>query len=436
MTTVEQDFITRLQRTQWLSAEDLAQYQRPLIERLVRHAATRTEFYAERLAPLFHGRDPETAPIDRARWAAVPVIARAQAIHHVEQMKARDVPADTGALRYGESSGSTGRKLPHARSEIADAITSCLWDRVYELFELDLHARFAAITFDRGGNFSFPHGAKMKGWNHTDPEAEVHMLNLTATPAEQLDWLARVQPAHVMAYPINLGEVAELALAEHSPVRFRTFVSTGEVLDPHMQEIIERAFGCRVIDVYSVREIGQVAFPCPDAPGYHLCAEAVLCELLDEQGLPVRPGEFGRVVVTALYNYAMPFIRYEIGDYAQSSASPCPCGRGLPSIARIGGRTRNMIVMPDGSKKRLPRVVFHQAPRFLSYRQIQIVQHTVDAFEIRYLPDLPGDPDIEGLTRLFREEFHPGATVRLVPVERIERGAGMKIEEFVSRVPA
>jgi phenylacetate-CoA ligase len=431
MLTKEQQFVSRLQQTQWLSAEELTLYQRPLIERLVRHAATQTEFYPERLAALFHGADARTAQIDLACWPSVPIIDRADVIQYVDQMKARQVPQDTGGIRQGESSGSTGRKLVHLRSEIADVIANCMWDRVYELFELNLSGSLAFITYDKDGRYAYPHGGTARCWNHTNPEAEVHILDVGASPAAQLDWLERVRPAHVMTYPMMLREVAELALARSSALRLETFISTGEILDASDRAAIERAFGCRVIDVYGVREIGQVAFQCPDGAGYHFCSEAVLCELVDDQGAPVRPGEFGRVVVTALYNYAMPFIRYEIGDYAQASVSPCSCGRGLPSIDHIGGRTRNMLVLPDGSKR---RVVFDWISQSLSYRQIQIVQKTIYSIEIRYLPESSAEPDLADLTRLLREKFFPGVTVELVPVKRIERGAGMKFEQFISQV--
>jgi phenylacetate-CoA ligase len=171
--------------------------------------------------------------------------------------------------------------------------------------------------------------------------------------------------------------------------------------------------------------------------GYHFCSEAVLCELVDERGDLVPPGEYGRVVVTALYNYAMPFIRYETGDYARAGALLCACGRGLPSIENIGGRARNLIVMSDGTRKRLPGVFFHHVSRFLSYRQIQIIQDKIQSFEIRYQPDAPTVPDVEGLTRLVREHVNnPDAMVILVPVEKIERGTGMKYEQFISRVSA
>jgi hypothetical protein len=73
----------------------------------------------------------------------------------------------------------------------------------------------------------------------------------------------------------------------------------------------------------------------------HVAAENALVEIVDEQGRDVAPGGRGRVIVTGLNNYAMPFIRYQLGDIALAGTAPCGCGRALPVITRVEGRTRN-----------------------------------------------------------------------------------------------
>ena len=78
--------------------------------------------------------------------------------------------------------------------------------------------------------------------------------------------------------------------------------------------------------MYSSQEVGYIALQCPENESYHIQAENVLVEILDDDGLPCEPGEVGRVVVTALHNLATPLLRYDIGDYAEVG-SPCSCGR-------------------------------------------------------------------------------------------------------------
>jgi phenylacetate-CoA ligase len=435
MLSAGEELVHDLQRSQWLSETEIAESQQPLIERLVRHAATQTEFYRERLAPLFAGSDPASAPVDLSRWSEVPVLRRADAVDRLETMTARSVPPDSGSAQDGESSGSTGRPFRHMRSARAVAMANALLERIYELFEVDLNGSLAHITLDKQRTCVYPEGGLFKGWNIQSPNAALFVLDIRATAEEQLEWLERLRPTHVMTYPETLREVAETAAAQNSSVRFETFIATGEMLKLETRDLIARKFGCRTIDVYGAREMGPIAFQCPDEDGYHVCAEALLFELLDEADQPAPAGAYGRVVVTSLYNYAMPFIRYDIGDYALAAAGPCACGRGLRKLDQIAGRTRNLFVMPDGSKKRLQGALVQETSKYLSYRQVQFVQTTIDTIQINYVPG-EGDAmaDDGMLTQLFRRAFHDAVNVRLVPVDRIERGPGMKLEQFVSLV--
>jgi phenylacetate-CoA ligase len=240
-----------------------------------------------------------------------------------------------------------------------------------------------------------------------------------------------------MTYPMTLREVVEFIMGGGAPrVTFSTFISTGETLDEDTRRIVADVFGCRVVDLYAAREIGPIAFQCPDAPGYHQCFESVLCELVDNDGKPVPAGEFGRVVVTALHNYAMPFIRYDIGDYAQASPTPCRCGRTLPYLSAIGGRARNFFIMPDGSRRRLRGLMLRDLEKLLDYRQIQFVQTATDALTVRYIPLPEGRaPEHDEITNLLRGTFHDELNVRLEPVDQIERSAGFKLEQLISLVP-
>ena len=272
MLSEHEQLIHGLQQSQWLSPEEIAASQEVLIERLVRHAAAQTEFYAGRLGALFSGPDVASAPIDWSRWNEVPVLRRADAIDHLTAMKAKAVPAEFGPAREGESSGSTGRPLQHIRSTYAVTFANCLLERIYELFEIDLNGSMAHITLDKGKVCSYPTGGKYKRWNFHSAEADLFVLDIGASATEQLDWLQRVQPVHVMTYPETLREVAGTAQTQNSPLKFQTFISTGETLRPETREVIASTFGCRVIDIYGAREIGSIAFECPDANGFHVCS--------------------------------------------------------------------------------------------------------------------------------------------------------------------
>ena len=165
----------------------------------------------------------------------------------------------------------------------------------------------------------------------------------------------------------------------------------------------------------------------------HVSAEAALVEVLRDDGTPAAPGETARVVVTSFYNYAMPFIRYEIGDFAEVGM-PGLCLRTLPALRRIVGRERNVFTLPDGSRVWPDTLTIDMQP-YLGFRQIQVVQTTPSEIEVRYVPDASGrQPDESGLQDYFRSVLHPALAVRTCAIERIERLPSHKFEDYVSLV--
>jgi phenylacetate-CoA ligase len=131
------------------------------------------------------------------------------------------------------------------------------------------------------------------------------------------------------------------------PRRLREARTFAEALPEDLRALCRAAWNVKLCDVYSAEEAGYIALQCPDHEHYHVQSENLIVEVIDERGEPCRAGEMGRVVVTTLTSFAMPLIRYEIGDYAVAGA-PCPCGRGLPVIERVLGGTRNLLRLPDG----------------------------------------------------------------------------------------
>jgi phenylacetate-coenzyme A ligase PaaK-like adenylate-forming protein len=96
----------------------------------------------------------------------------------------------------------------------------------------------------------------------------------------------------------------------------------------------------RIRDNYGSTE-GFIAWQCP-ACSYHINAEHVAVEIVDERGIPVGPGQMGRILITTLENRLMPLVRYEIGDYAIASNDLCSCGRTLPVLGKVIGRGINL----------------------------------------------------------------------------------------------
>ncbi|MCW5606054.1 MAG: hypothetical protein KIT18_16045, partial [Burkholderiales bacterium] len=141
------------------------------------------------------------------------------------------------------------------------------------------------------------------------------------------------------------------------------------------------------------------------------------------------------IVVTALHNFAMPLVRYEIGDYAEVGP-PCPCGRGLPVLKRIIGRARNMLVTRDG-KRLWPAFGSRRLAQIAPVLQHQFVQKSHDMMEARLVTVSPLTPEQERELRdHILSRLPAGFSVRFAYCESIPRSAGGKFEDFISEVVA
>jgi phenylacetate-CoA ligase len=134
-------------------------------------------------------------------------------------------------------------------------------------------------------------------------------------------------------------------ISMHSP---RAVVSTAEMLTEEMRERIERVFGTKVYNFYGSRETNNLAGECNEGL-LHILAFHNYIEILDWYGRPVQEGEEGRVIVTNLHNYSMPFIRYEIGDTAILGSKKCKCGNPLPTLKKVTGRITDHFINEKGA---------------------------------------------------------------------------------------
>jgi phenylacetate-CoA ligase len=137
------------------------------------------------------------------------------------------------------------------------------------------------------------------------------------------------------------------------------------------------------------------------------------------------------VVVTTLHNFAMPLIRYELGDYAEAG-EPCACGRGLPVIRRIMGRHRNLLRLPDG-RRHWPSFPTDKWAHVAPVKQLQIVQKSLDEIVLRVVAprDLSGEESarlIAALQGCLGLAFH----MTIERVDEIARSDNYKFEDFVS----
>jgi phenylacetate-CoA ligase len=162
----------------------------------------------------------------------------------------------------------------------------------------------------------------------------------------------------------------------------KSIIVGAEKLHPFQRELIERVCGAPVFETYGSREFMLIGAECSEHAGLHLSQENLVVEVVDEQGRPTPDGEEGQVVITDLFNWAMPFIRYVNGDRAIAGLTTCRCGRGLPLLRGVTGRQLDMLETPDG--RRIPGEFFpHLLKEFPAIRRFQVVQTQPQAICVR-----------------------------------------------------
>ena len=207
----------------------------------------------------------------------------------------------------------------------------------------------------------------------------------------------------------------------------------GEAVTPELRQLSKTVFGVTLRDMYSAAEVGYLALQCPDHEHYHVQSEVVMVEVLRDDGSACRPGEIGRVVVTTLHNFAMPLIRYAIGDYAEVGEA-CPCGRGLPVLKRIMGRSRNLLSLPDG-RQWWPSLPPKKYAHIGSIQQLQLVQKSLNKIEVRLVVKQKLDESQSKALRIALTDMLKYAfEFEFRYLDKIEFGPNHKFEDFISEI--
>ena len=151
---------------------------------------------------------------------------------------------------------------------------------------------------------------------------------------KQLALINRFQPQTLLIFPTNLQAfVSEWERSGATPPGSIEHIRTvGETVPASLRGRLGKISNLRIEDSYSSQEVGVIAIECPASGLYHVMAESMIVEILDDSNQPCREGQIGRVVVTELQNFASPLIRYDIGDYAEVGGT-CSCGRSLPTYS-------------------------------------------------------------------------------------------------------
>jgi phenylacetate-CoA ligase len=422
-------YLREFRENEFLSPESIRNVQLARIKRLLWHATTRVPYYRNLVR--VQGIDPSQVCSfgDLARF---PVLTKADVREQAKDLLASD--ADSRRLRLNASGGSTGNPLQfYQDSEYWDYACASQWF---------IHGWWGirpgdTTAFIWGNDRDLP----AMGWKEmlSARICQEKICNAFALSEERMERFARElhswQPRFVAGYASALHLFARFILERPSlRIRPHAVKSAAEVLPDNERVLIEKAFECPVYDLYGSREVNNLAAECPAHMGLHVNVLTRYIELVDDAGRPVRAGVPGRVLITDLVNYSMPFIRYENEDVACWSTAPCRCGRPFPLLAKVLGRKSDFIVTPGGKfiHGEFFTHLFYDMPQVIKF---QLVQESLTDVRLCVILQPEADSSIlEPLRERLGTALGGGVRCRIERVREIEPLPSGKHRFTVSRV--
>jgi len=407
----------RLERSQWLDASGIEREQAGRLREFLVEIGARVPYYRELFART--GFDP-AAVRSVTDLRRLPLLTKAEIRAHAEQMKAEG----HGPLSRYNTGGSSGQPLVFYIGKGRKSHDVAAKWRATRWWGVDIGDREAVIW-----GSPIEHGAQDRMKALRDGLFRSTLLPAFEMSEARLDefvaWVRRHRPTMLFGYPSALTYIARHAEKRGQrldDLGIKVAFVTSERLYDDQRATISRLFGCPVANGYGGRDAGFIAHECPSG-GMHLSAEDIVVETVDAEGEPVPPGQPGELVVTELSTAEFPFVRYRTGDVAVLDDARCPCGRGLPLLRDLQGRTTDFVVAADGT-------VMHGLALIYILRDLpgiegfKVTQETRQLTRVEIVPDGRYDPAVvptivQGFQRRLGAEVEVQVqTVTALPRER------------------
>ena len=407
--------LRELEVSQWWTREQIEGERIRRLRALLASAQAHVPYYRQ----LFAASGFEPGAVQSiADLALVPLLTKALIRANVESLKADDAPP----LKRYNTGGSSGEPLVFFIGK----------DRVSH----DVAAKWRATRWwgvDIGDPEIVVWGSPIElGAQDRLRGIRDRILRTTLLPAFEMsdakldEFVAAIRatrPRMIFGYPSALAHIARHARQRGQrmdDLGIAVAFVTSERLYDHQRVEIAQGFGCNVANGYGGRDAGFIAHECPHL-GMHLSAEDIIVEIVAADGTVLPPGQAGEIVVTHVATRDFPFIRYRTGDQGILDHAACPCGRGLPLLKEIQGRSTDFVVAHDGTVMHGLALIYvlRDLPEIASFK---IVQESRDRVRVLVVPATP-------LTGAVRNAIDEGLRTRL------GRAVTVEIEE-VSEIAA
>jgi phenylacetate-CoA ligase len=418
-----------LEQSQWLSPDEIARRQLHRLRRFLATAGAQVPYYRRLWAE--HAFDP-AAMQSLDDLARLPLLDKALIRANVEDLRS---DAAGTLVRYN-TGGSSGEPLVfymgmgRVTHDVAAKWRATRWWGV-DIGDPEVVLWGSPVELTRQDRF--------RAWRD-------RLFRTCLLPAFQMspqtmdEYVARIRrirPRMVFGYASALALLARHAEAGGTglgDLGVRVVFATGETLYPDQRAVIERVFAAPVANGYGARDAGFVAHQCPRG-SLHVSAEDIVVELIGPDGRRVAAGESGEIVVTHMATGDFPFIRYRTGDVATASGKTCECGRGLPVLDTVFGRSTDFIRTADGNQMHALALIYEvrDKPGVRAFKFIQAEDLSLELLMVAG-PELT--PEIEGTIRAgLLQRMGAGTRLGIRRVSEIPPEKSGKYRYVVSHAP-
>lgn len=432
--------LKKLQQLQWLNKEELSTLQQEYLKNLLLHAYQHVPYYREILQKAGVIQNiKNNIYINLNNFSQIPLLDKSIIRDNYERLKSDDLKSRK--WYENTSGGSTGEPVRFVQDKnYHDTLLSVkmlddLWsgykigDRKIILWgsERDLligREKFRTLV-----------GRWLRN--------EICLNAFRITPENMYSYIKYInefKPVQILAYVASLYEMAcfidRKKINVYSP---KSIMVSAGVLHEHMRETIEKIFKAPVFNRYGSREVGDIACECDRHQGLHISPFTHYVEILREDGSPAEQGELGEIIVTLFANYAMPLIRYRIGDIGAWSEKACTCGREWPMLKYVSGKMWDIFRTKDGTQAHgefFIRIFYFQD----WIKKFQVIQEDFDFIRVLIVPDRSKEiqkiysKEIYMITNKIRFVMGQECKVQFDFVEDIKPLASGKYHYIVSKV--
>lgn len=418
----------KLETSQWYSADRLKQLQLQRLRSLIRSAYDHVPYYKRLMDGI--GMLPSDV-VSLGSLERFPFLTKSEIRAHMEDLKADD----TRGLSRCNTGGSSGEPLVFfIGKERVSHDVAAKW-RATRWWGVDIGDREIVVW---GSPVELSAQDRLRELR--DRVIRTRLLSAFEMSEAKLDrFVADIRafrPAMLFGYPSSLSLIARHSRRvgqRMDDLGVKVAFVTSERLYDEQRLLIEETFGCPVANGYGGRDAGFIAHACPEGR-LHITAEDIIVEVIGTDGHPVVSGEAGEIVVTHLATRDFPFIRYRTGDVGALDTDECPCGRGLPVLKDVQGRTTDFVVSQDGT-------VMHGLALIYILRDIQgienfkIIQESIDRTRIQLVRNLEFDSsEISNIEQGIKSRLGAKVKVDVELVQEIPSEKSGKFRYVQSRV--